>query len=85
MKIQVITMSEKGRITLPIAIRKDLGLMPGSKFAVFWEGGAMVLKPLNAPIQEGFQAFLDKTKMWAEEVGYVEPDVQAIIQETRSK
>ena len=85
MKIQVIKISEKGRVTLPIAIRKDLGLVPGSKIAVCWEDGAMVLKPLNAPIQEGFQAFLDKAKIWAEEAGYLESDVQALIQETRSK
>ena len=83
MPIQVITMSTKGQIVLPSDIREALSLDAGSKLAVFYEDGMIVLKPLTLPTLEELRASLAKAQEWATEVGYAEDDVTAIIQEAR--
>ena len=85
MPVQVITMSTKGQIVLPSEMRDGLNLESGSKLAVFCEDGVIVLKPIAVPTQDDFRVFLDKAKAWAEEVGYVESDVPALIREVRGK
>lgn len=38
------TVSTKGQIVLPLAIRKQLGLVPGSELEVVAEGDAVILR-----------------------------------------
>ena len=44
--MKVVTVDERGRITLPSEERRALGLEPGDKLEVSVERGAIVLRPL---------------------------------------
>lgn len=43
----VTTLSTKGQIGLPLAIRTQLGLLPGSEFEVTTEGEAVILRRIS--------------------------------------
>ena len=83
MPVQVITMSTKGQIVLPSEMRDALSLGAGSKLAVFYEDGTIMLKPIVVPSPDDFRESLMKAQKWASEVGYVESDVASLIKEVR--
>jgi len=43
----VTSLSVKGQIVIPKALREVLGLRPGDKFLVLREGNTIILKPLK--------------------------------------
>ena len=43
----VTSLSVKGQIVIPKALREALGLRPGDKFVVLLEGDAIILKPIK--------------------------------------
>ena len=43
-------LSSKGQIILPKAIRQSLGLLPGARFDVRIEAGAIILQPLKSDV-----------------------------------
>ena len=46
------TISPKGQITLPAAIRKRLGVQPNDRIALILRGEEILLKPLKGTIRE---------------------------------
>lgn len=46
---EVTTMGEKGQVVIPQSVRKQLGVEPKTKFAVYGEGDIIVLKRLQLP------------------------------------
>ena len=85
MPVQVITMSTKGQVVLPSEIREALSLDAGSKLAVFYEGGTIILKPISVPSADEFRESLKKAQAWAADNGYSESDIGNIIKEARKK
>ena len=85
MKARILTLSSKGQISLPIAIRRDLNIDAGDKLAVYTSGDVVMLKVLRLPTAEEFSKTLDKAKEWADSVGYKESDVNDIIKSVRKK
>lgn len=75
MNTQVLTVSSKGQISLPIAIRKRLSIDPGDKLVAYTSGDVIMLKTLKLPTAEEFEASLDEAQKWASLVGYKEEDV----------
>jgi AbrB family looped-hinge helix DNA binding protein len=50
----VVTLSTKGQIVIPSALRRKLRLKEGAKFSIGERDGAIVLQPVgNDPIEEG--------------------------------
>jgi AbrB family looped-hinge helix DNA binding protein len=80
---QVLTVSSKGQISLPVAIRKLLSIDAGDKLVAYTSGDVIMLKALKLPTAEEFEASLDEAQEWASSVGYVESDVDDIIQSVR--
>jgi AbrB family looped-hinge helix DNA binding protein len=76
-------MSTKGQIVLPSEMRDALSLGAGSKLAVFYEDGTIMLKPIAIPSPDDFRESLMKAQKWSSEVGYVESDVASLIKEVR--
>lgn len=85
MNAQILTLSSKGQISLPIAIRRNLNIDTGDKLAVYTSGDVVMLKVLRLPTIEEFSETLDEAKKWADSVGYKESDVNDIIKSVRKK
>ena len=83
MTTQVITVSSKGQISLPIAIRNKLSIYSGDKLVLYTSGDVIMLKALKLPSAEEFEASLDEAQKWATSVGYKEEDVDNIIKSVR--
>ena len=85
MNAQILTLSSKGQISLPISIRRNLNIDTGDKLAVYTSGDVVMLKVLRLPTIEEFSETLDEAKEWADSVGYKESDVNDIIKSVRRK
>ena len=83
MNAQVLTVSSKGQISLPVGIRKMLSIDTGDKLVAYASGDAIMLKTLKLPTAEEFEAALSEAQEWAEAVGYQENDVNDIIKSVR--
>ena len=46
---EVTTMGEKGQVVIPQALRRELGVKPKTKFAIYGQGDIIVLKRLELP------------------------------------
>ena len=85
MNTQILTVSSKGQISLPISIRKRLSIDTGDKLVVYTSGDVIMLKALKLPSVEEFEASLDEAQKWADSVGYSESDVNDIVKSARKK
>lgn len=57
----VTTITRKGQATIPLSIRTDFGLLPGTKVQFFQDGGEIKLRPL--PTLESFMGALKGKKL----------------------
>ncbi len=85
MSTQILTVSSKGQISLPVSIRKLLSINTGDKLVVYTSGDVIMLKTLKLPSAEEFEASLDEAQKWALSVGYDENDVDDIVRSVRKK
>ena len=46
---------------------------------------AVMPKPVKAPTEDDFEAWLDEAQAWAKTVGYVETDVEDVVKRVRGK
>lgn len=83
MNAQILTVSSKGQISLPINIRKRLSIDTGDKLVAYTSGDVIMLKTLKLPSLEEFELSLDEAQAWASSVGYEEADVNDIIKSVR--
>ena len=83
MNAQVVTVSTKGQIALPVSMRRDLEIDAGDKLVAYTSGDVIMLKVLKIPKLDEFEQALNEAQEWAKDVGYVESDVNDIIKETR--
>ncbi len=83
MNTQILTVSSKGQISLPVSIRKHLSIDTGDKLIAYTSGDVIMLKTLKLPTAEEFEASLDEAQKWAASVGYEESDVDDIIKSAR--
>jgi len=85
MGAQILTVSSKGQISLPVSIRKLLSIDTGDKLVAYTSGDVIILKTLKLPSEEEFEDSLDEAQKWAASVGYSESDVNDIIKSVRRK
>ena len=85
MNTQILTVSSKGQISLPVSIRKLLSIDTGDKLVAYTSGDVIMLKALKLPSAEEFEASLDEAQKWAMSVGYNESDVNDIVKSVRKK
>lgn len=83
MNAQILTVSSKSQISLPVGIRKLLSIDTGDKLIAYTSGDVIMLKTLKLPTAEEFEVSLDETQKWAASVGYEESDVDDIIKSAR--
>jgi len=85
MGVEVLTVSSKGQVVLPVDMRRQLGIGAGSKIAAYMADDIIMLKVIKVPTVEEFREDLKAAQAWAQEVGYKEEDVDDIIHEVRKK
>ena len=85
MPVDVLTLSTKGQLVLPNALRKNMSLSSGDKLVAYWTNGAIVLKKLELPSEGDFEKEIDKTVRFAEETGIKERDIADTIKECRAE
>lgn len=83
MDTQVLTVSSKGQIALPVGMRKQLDIASGDKLVAYASDDMIMLKVLRLPTAEEFRKSLEEAQEWAASVGYVEEDVNDIIKSVR--
>lgn len=83
MNTQVVTVSSKGQISLPVTIRKSMSIAAGDKLVAYTSGDVIMLKVLKLPTAEEFEKSLDQAQKWAASVGYAEEDVNDVIKSVR--
>lgn len=83
MDMQILTVSSKGQISLPVSIRKSLSINTGDKLVAYASEDAIMLKILKLPTVQEFEESLDEAQRWAASVGYEESDVNDIIKSVR--
>ena len=83
MRAQILTVSSKGQISLAVGIRKQLSIKTGDKLVAFVSGDVIMLKKLQLPSAEEFEASLDEIQKWAASVGYEESNVDDIVKSVR--
>ncbi len=85
MPVDVLTLSTKGQLVLPNALRKNLSLSSGDKLVAYWANGAIVLKKLELPSEGDFEKEIDETVRFAKEAGIKEQDIADAIKEYRAE
>lgn len=83
MAVEVLSVSSKGQVVLPMEMRKKMSIENGSKLAAYSIGDMIMLKPISVPSEQDFKESLDKAVSWAKEVGYEQEDVNDIIKSYR--
>ncbi|MCY4075976.1 MAG: AbrB/MazE/SpoVT family DNA-binding domain-containing protein [Acidobacteria bacterium] len=77
-------LSSKGQIVIPEAIRRRLGLDPGSEFVVLGDGDTIVLQRVRAPTMQDFDTIVARARQAARRAGMRRSDVAAAIDAVRS-
>ena len=83
MNTEVLSVSSKGPVVLPVNIRKKLDIGTNTKLAANITGNIIMLKVIDIPTADDFSKALDKAQKWAKSVGYKKEDVNAIIKAKR--
>ncbi len=68
MKESIATMTTKGQLTVPIEVRRQLGLKAGDKVLFQFEGQEVKLVPAASRLAAGYQSLppLDQPREWDE-------------------
>jgi antitoxin PrlF len=81
--MEVTSMSTKGQVVIPNAIRRELGLEPGRKLAIITDGTNVLLRPIETPKLAAFESLLAETRSWARKAGLKPSDVATAIRKAR--
>ena len=58
----VTTITKKGQVTIPVGIRRSLGLAPGDKVSFVIEKGEVKVKPVKSALDRSFGAVKPRKK-----------------------
>lgn len=83
MTIQIVSVSSKGQIAIPVNYRKALAIKEGSQLVIYSDGENIILKPIELPAEDKLLAALEKAREYAEKEGLTEDDIKTAIKESR--
>jgi len=64
----IVSLREKGRITIPVSVRRALGLRVGDRLRLSVEGGAIILKLEDIVKAEDIRGVIGPVRVEIEEV-----------------
>ncbi len=83
--IEVTSISSRGQVVIPQALREKLRIREGEKFIVIGEGNTVILKKLEMPSFNGIDVLLEKTRSFARKHSLKESDVGEAIKKARER
>ena len=83
MTMQLVSVSSKGQIAIPVSYRKALSIKEGSQLIIYSDGENIILKPVELPTEDKLSSALAKAREFAEKDGLTEEDIKAAIKESR--
>ena len=83
--LEVTKLSSKGQIVLPQAIRRKLHLVEGERFIVMCDKDTVILKKIERPVMERFQALLKESRAYAKKSGLTQADLKEAIRKVRAQ
>ena len=85
MNMQIVSVSSKGQIAIPVSYRKELSLNEGSKLAIFSDGENIILKPIALPSEESLLSALADMREYEKNAGLNDDNVKDTIKASREK
>ena len=85
MKVDIIKVSARGQISLPVDMRKALSISDGDGLAAFATDEVIVLRPLRLPTAKEFSGWLKEAQTCAREAGVTEEDLGGVVKSVRIK
>ncbi len=85
MNIEITSVSSKGQVVIPNRIRKDVGIMTGSKLMIITDGQNLLLKPIQAPKYETFKELIKESHALAKKSGLKKADLEKSIKKLRNE
>lgn len=82
-KLELTSMSSRGQVVIPLAVREELNLEEGTKFIVVGADDAVLLKRIDMPSFKNFDKLIAKTRAFAKEKGIKPEDVEATVKKVR--
>ena len=67
--LDVTTMSSKGQVVIPTDIRRELGLLSGTKLMVLTDGANLLLTPIQTPKLQAFHALVRRSRRYTKQTG----------------
>lgn len=78
-------LSSKGQVVIPEEIRKELHLKSGDRFMVLGKGDTVILKAIERPSLDRFEALLQEATVRAKKAGLARSSLKTAIREARRK
>lgn len=81
--IEVASFSTKGQIAVSSALRKRLGIKPGTRAILTANGRGLLITPLEPPKKDAFIDLIRETQAFAEREGITQADLKKAIKAVR--
>ncbi len=78
-------MSSKGQVVIPESIRRQLDLKEGAQFLVVGDADVVILKLINPPDINEFDALIKRARQQAKEAGLQRKDINSVIARARHR
>ena len=85
MEFEVAKMGDRGQIVIPQEFRKEMNLHRGEKFMIIKHDGNLLLKRMEAPTLEEFNAMIEKGHARAKKLGLATDDMESARKRARAK
>jgi len=83
-KVDMVTVSSRGQVSIPSDIRKESGIEEGTKLLVMSSGDSVLMKKVRpSVVEKDLEEVMKPLWKKANEEGLEEKDAEKLVQETR--
>lgn len=83
--LEITTMTTRGQVVIPQAVREALEISSGTRFAVAGEGDTIILKKLEIPSKWELKSLLAQSRKAARKSGLKKTEIARAVREERKK
>jgi len=82
--VEITSLSSKGQVVIPNAIRNDLGIGSGTRFVVISDGENILLRPLEKPKIDTFKDLIRRSRDYARRTDMKRGEVEKAVRKVRN-